>query len=74
MRRAAEILTTLVLFAIVMTAIGWAANASAPAIGDWLSARIGEAGTWAVLIIVWLAAGAYAWRGHRPKAGKAVGR
>lgn len=71
MRRWAEILTTLVLFAIVMTAIGWALGATVPAGIDWLWGRIGGGAVWGILLTVWLAAGAYAWHGHRPKAGKA---
>ena len=77
MRRTAEILTTIVLFAIVMTVIGWGVNAAVPSVHAWLIEHLGQAGFWAGFIIVWLAAGAYAWHGHRPnagKAGKAVGR
>ena len=74
MRRTAEILTTLVLFAVVMAAIGWAANASAPGIGDWLSARIGEGGIWAFFVLLWITGGVLLYREKAGKAGRAVGR
>lgn len=74
MRRAAEVLTTLVLFAIVMTAIGWGVNASVPASVDWLWDRVGGGAVWSVIISFWVIGGYLAWRGHRPKAGKAIGR
>lgn len=74
MRRTAEILTTLVLFAIVMAAIGWGANAAAPNIGDWLSARIGEGGIWAFFVLLWITGGVLLYREKAGKVGKAVGR
>lgn len=74
MRRWAEILTTLVLFAIVMTAIGWGVNTSVPSAVDWLADRIGDVAVLAILGVIFIGATAYAWRGHRPKAGKAAGR
>ena len=52
MRRWAEPLTVLIVFAVVMTALGWGAHAAAPSVGDWLAARIGDAGVWAVLGLV----------------------
>ncbi|WP_267427368.1 hypothetical protein [Methylobacterium sp. GC_Met_2] len=77
MRRAAEVLTTLILFAIVMTAIGWGVNATVPSGVDWVADRIGDLAFLGILGMIFIAAVAYAWRGHRPKAGragKAVGR
>lgn len=74
MRRTAEILTTLILFAIVMSAIGWGFNATIPAGIDWFWDRIGGGAVWGSLLVIWLAAGIYAWRGHRPKAGRAAGK
>ncbi len=71
MRRWAEILTTLVLFAVVMTAIGWGVNASVPSLHAWLIDHLGQAGFWVGFIIIWLAAGIYALVGHRPNAGRA---
>lgn len=71
MRRTAEILTTVILFAIVMTAIGWAASAAAPSIGDWLSARIGESGIWAGFVALWITGGVLL---YREKAGRAAGK
>ncbi|MCJ2098633.1 hypothetical protein [Methylobacterium sp. E-046] len=71
MLRWAEILTTLILFAIVMSAIGWAASATAPSVGDWLSARIGESGIWAFLVLLWITGGVLL---YREKAGKAAGK
>lgn len=52
MRRTAEILTAFVVFAVVMTALGWGAHAAAPSVGDWLAARIGEAGVWLILGLI----------------------
>ncbi|MGU3407689.1 hypothetical protein [Methylobacterium brachiatum] len=74
MRRWAEILTTLVLFAIVMTAIGWVASVSAPGIGDWLSARVGEGGIWALFVVLWITGGVLLYREKAGRAGKAAGR
>ena len=74
MRRWAEILTTLVLFAIVMTAIGWGLSAVVPRGVDWLADRIGDIAFLAIIATVIALSGAYAWRAHRPKAGSAAGK
>ena len=74
MRRWAEPLTVIVVFAIVMTAIGWGVNAAVPNVDAWLVDHIGKAGAWTALVAVWLATGIYAWIGHRPKAGRAAGK
>lgn len=77
MRRWAEILTTLVLFAVVMTALGWSVNATVPHGVDWLADRIGDVAVLGILGMIFIAAVTFAWRGHRPKngkAGRAVGR
>ena len=71
MRRAAEVLTTLVLFAIVMTAIGWGVNATVPHGVDWVADRIGDVAVLGILGLIFIAAVAFAWRGHRPKDGRA---
>lgn len=71
MRRTAEILTTLVLFTAFMAALGWAASASAPTIGDWLSARVGEAGIWAFFVALWITGGVLL---YREKVGRAAGK
>lgn len=70
MRRTAEILATLILFAVVMTAIGWALNATVPNGVDWVTDRIGDVAFLGILGVVFIVAAAIAWRGHRPKAGK----
>lgn len=74
MRRWAEILTTLVLFAVVMTAIGWGLNATVPNAVDWLADRIGDVAMLSLIGAVILVSGAYAWRSHRAHNGKAAGR
>lgn len=74
MRRWAEILTTLVLFAIVMTAIGWGVNASTPAVDAWLVQNIGSFGVWVGLILLWLTGGVLLYREKAGRAGRAAGR
>ncbi|MCJ2055794.1 hypothetical protein MKL09_04435 [Methylobacterium sp. J-048] len=71
MRRWAEVLTTLVLFAIVMTAIGWAANASAPSVHAWAIDHVGQAGFWGFFVVLWITGGVLL---YREKAGRAAGR
>ena len=74
MRRTAEILTTLVLFAIVMAVIGWAVNASTPAVHEWLIAHVGHAGIWTFFVALWITGGVLFYREKAGRAGKAVGR
>ncbi|KQS85275.1 hypothetical protein MRF4_20620 [Methylobacterium radiotolerans] len=74
MRRTAEILTTLILFAVVMSALGWALNVTVPQGVDWIADRIGDAAFLGILGVIFIAAVAFAWRGHRPKAGRAAGK
>ena len=74
MRRWAEPLTVIVVFAVVMTAIGWMIRGGVEWSYPWVIDHIGRAGFWAIFLPVWLAAGVYAWRAHRPKAGKAAGK
>ncbi|MBE7245314.1 MAG: hypothetical protein INR63_10190 [Actinomycetospora chiangmaiensis] len=74
MRRWPEILITLVLFAVVMSAIGWAAGASAPAIHAWLIDHIGQTGFWAFFVLLWITGGVLLYREKAGKAGRAVGR
>ncbi|MCJ2061906.1 hypothetical protein MKK63_04220 [Methylobacterium sp. J-088] len=52
MRRWAEPLTVIIVFAIVMTAIGWVLGATVPSVDAWLVERIGKAGVWAALGLV----------------------
>jgi phage-related holin len=74
MRRWAEPLTVLIVFAVVMAAIGWGVNATVPSAIDTLVSHVGIIAAWSIFIVVWLAAGIYAWIGHRPKAGRAAGK
>ncbi|WP_020095984.1 hypothetical protein [Methylobacterium sp. 285MFTsu5.1] len=71
MRRTAEILTTLVLFAVVMSALGWAANAAAPSIQGWMLDHLGQGGFWAFFVALWITAGVLL---YREKAGRAAGK
>ena len=71
MRRPAEILTTLIVFAIVMAGIGWGLNATVPSVHEWLIASIGRIGAWALLVAILLTCAVIAWRGHRPTKGSA---
>ncbi|WP_267428629.1 hypothetical protein [Methylobacterium sp. GC_Met_2] len=74
MRRTAEILTTFVLFAIVMTAIGWGVSASTPTVDAWLVQHIGSSGVWIGLVLLWITGGVLLYREKVGRAGKAVGR
>ncbi|WP_243986598.1 hypothetical protein [Methylobacterium sp. E-046] len=71
MLRWAEILTTLILFAIVMSAIGWAASAAAPSIQGWMVDHLGQTGFWAFFVALWITGGVLL---YREKAGKAAGK
>ena len=68
MPRWLEIVLTLVLFAVAMTAVGWVVNATVPNVHGWLIANIGQAGFWMASALVLIAAAIFAWHGHR-KAG-----
>ncbi|MGU3330340.1 hypothetical protein ACLBXB_25785 [Methylobacterium mesophilicum] len=70
MRRAAEILTTLLLFAIVMTAIGWAARGGIEWTFPWLLEHIGIAGIWAVLFVLLIIGGTAIYRSGKYAAGR----
>ena len=59
------ILFTLALFTAVMAAVGWSMDASAPAFGDWLVAKVTDGGLWSGLLLFLLAAAYFAWRGGR---------
>ncbi|MCJ2140430.1 hypothetical protein [Methylobacterium sp. E-066] len=74
MRRWAEILTTLVLFAIVMSAIGWAANIGIEQAYPWVLSNIGHAGIWAFFVLLWITGGVLLYRERAGRAGKAAGR
>ncbi|QGY03569.1 DUF485 domain-containing protein [Methylobacterium mesophilicum SR1.6/6] len=74
MRRWAEPLTILIVFAVVMTALGWVLSATVPSAIDRLISSVGILAAWGIFIVVWLAAGIYAWYAHRPKAGSAAGK
>nr|WP_042669410.1 hypothetical protein [Methylobacterium sp. B34] len=71
MRRTAEILTTLILFAVVMSALGWIVSASVPAVDAWLVERIGSMGIWIGLAALWITGGVLL---YREKAGRAAGK
>ena len=74
MRRTAEILTTLVLFAVVMAGIGWGVNASTPAVDAWLVQNIGSSGVWIGLVLLWITGAILLYREKAGRAGKAAGR
>jgi hypothetical protein len=74
MRRTAEILTTLVLFAVVMTVLGWVVSANVPAVDAWLVERIGSTGIWIGLAALWITGGVLLYREKAGKAGRAAGR
>jgi hypothetical protein len=74
MRRWAEILTTLVLFAVVMTVLTWLVGAGVPAVDTWLVDHVGSAGVWVGLIALWITGGVLLYREKAGRAGKAVGK
>jgi hypothetical protein len=74
MRRTAEILTTLILFAAVMTALGWAARGGVEWAFPWLVEHVGLNAIWAALILLWATAGVLLYREKAGKAGRAAGK
>lgn len=71
MLRWAEILTTLILFAVVMSAIGWAAHAGVENAYPWVLEHVGHVGIWAFFVALWITGGVLL---YREKAGRAAGK
>lgn len=65
MRRWPEILLTLVLFAVAMTALSWVVQATVPGFVDWAWDRFGGVAVWAALIAFFVAALSYGIYDHR---------
>lgn len=65
MPRWLEILLTLILFAVAMSALSWGVNAVVPGLADWTWDRIGGPAAWGILIVVLLGLALYAYRSHR---------
>jgi hypothetical protein len=74
MRRWAEILTALVLFAVVMTALGWGARGGVEWAFPWLVEHVGLNAIWAALILLWVTGGVLLYREKAAKAGRAAGK
>ena len=74
MRRWAEILTTLVLFAVVMTGIGWVAREGVEQAYPWVLDSIGHAGIWTFFVLLWITGAILLYREKAGRAGKAAGR
>lgn len=74
MPRWLEITLTLVLFAAGMAVVGWAVNASVPGAEGWLVEHVGNAGFWGLFTVLMIVCSYFAWRGHRPNAGRAAGK
>lgn len=70
MRRWAEPLTVLIVFAIVMTALGWVLSATVPSFDAWLVGRIGKAGVWAVLGLIVIVGAFATYRSSKLGAGR----
>jgi hypothetical protein len=62
MRRTAEILTALILLAVLMTAIGWAADGRVERAFPWLVEHIGLDEIWAILILLCVTGGVLLYR------------
>lgn len=57
----------LIAFAAIMSVWGQAVHWGAPRVGDWLAARIGETGVWAILAVLVAGGAVAAYRGRNPK-------